>query len=256
MRNQDQNIPNEQAVNDERISQLLGSLKRVETPRDFGFRVKGRIAARRQMKGRRLWLPASAAVAAPLGLVLAVGGYFALTTVYSPVTVQAPQIAEVIPAALPLTDVVVPSAPIVARAETSDNSVNETDDAQYRPANHVIVSQPSVRRTNSSRVTSIGPGGGSYVEASRESREINALLGTRDVLAKIGADANLSGASWTVNSVRQNSSAERSGLKAGDVVEAVNDQPLNANTSFNGKFAGKTVRVRRDGKVVQIDLKH
>jgi len=40
--------------------------------------------------------------------------------------------------------------------------------------------------------------------------------------------------------VKQNSRAERSGLKAGDVIEAVK---------------GNTVRVRRGGKVVSVKLK-
>jgi len=55
--------------------------------------------------------------------------------------------------------------------------------------------------------------------------------------------------------VKKGSSAERSGLRAGDVVEGINDKPVSDKTSFNGKFAGKSVQVRRDGKIVRIDLK-
>src|SRR4030095_11393406 len=103
MRNTDDNIQNS---NEERVSHLLGSLKRVDAPGDFGFRVKARIASASPTVGRGSWLPASAAVAAPLGLVLAVGGYFALTSYYMPATVSPPVVADVKPAELPPLDVI------------------------------------------------------------------------------------------------------------------------------------------------------
>jgi S1-C subfamily serine protease len=78
---------------------------------------------------------------------------------------------------------------------------------------------------------------------------------TKDALSSMGVDANYAGLSWTVGGVRQNSPAERSGLKAGDVIEAVNERPLAEKTAFESKFSGKTVRVRRDGKVIRIQLK-
>src|SRR4051812_34489060 len=104
MRNLDDKDQDMMPDGEREISDMLGSLKRVETPGDFGFRVKGRIAGRRPSTGRRSWLPATAAVAAPLGLVLAVGGYFTLTTYYSPSNVQGPQAADLRPAVLPAAE--------------------------------------------------------------------------------------------------------------------------------------------------------
>ena len=49
--------------------------------------------------------------------------------------------------------------------------------------------------------------------------------------------------------------AERSGLKAGDVVEAINDQNLTKRSTFDSKLKGKSLRVSRDGKSMQIELK-
>ena len=103
MRNADDKI---QDSDEAQISGLLASLKRVEAPGDFGFRVRARIASAKPASGRGSWLPASVAVAAPLGLVLAVGGYFTLTTVYSPATVLPPAVADLRPAELPSQDVI------------------------------------------------------------------------------------------------------------------------------------------------------
>ena len=270
MRNADDKI---QDSDEARISGLLGSLKRVEAPGDFGFRVKARIASARPSTGRGSWLPASAAIAAPLGLALAVGGYFTMTTVYSPATVSPPALADIRPAELPPIEVidrnfVAESEPSVAAIETSSEPSPVTQPPEIERA---VVIKPSVRRT-SSHAPSLNPGGGSMDITSGIGTEImpkgsnqngrnsadptangvNGSLPAKDVLSSIGADV---GSGWTVGNVKKGSSAERSGLRAGDVVEGINDKPVSDKTSFNGKFAGKSVQVRRDGKTVRIDLK-
>lgn len=60
-------------------------------------------------------------------------------------------------------------------------------------------------------------------------------------LSAIGAETTQSGKAWTVGEVKQNSVADRSGVKSGDVVIKI--------------VPGKFVRVRRDGKIVEIPLK-
>jgi len=262
MRNADDKI---QDSDEAQISGLLASLKRVEAPGDFGFRVKARIASARPSTGRGSWLPASVAVAAPLGLVLAVGGYFTLTTVYSPATVSPPAVADLRPAELPSQDVIAREI-----AMESDASAPRVESENVEPANPMVqrpaaidsgmVLRPSVRRT-SSHAPSLSPGGGSKDFTSGIGTEIppkgpnvvsNGSIPARDVLSTKGVDV---GSGWTLGNVKKGSSAERSGLKAGDVVEAIDDKPVSDKTSFNGKVAGKSVRVRRDGKTVRIDLK-
>jgi membrane-associated protease RseP (regulator of RpoE activity) len=129
--------------------------------------------------------------------------------------------------------------------------------------------RPSVRRT-SSHAPSLNPGGGSKDFTSGIVNEVpqkgpnqngrnsvdpaggNGSLPAKDVLSTKGADV---GSGWTLGNVKKGSSAERSGLKPGDVVEAIDDKPVSDKSSANGKFAGRSVRVRRDGKTVRIDLK-
>ncbi|MEP6789145.1 MAG: PDZ domain-containing protein, partial [Acidobacteriota bacterium] len=61
--------------------------------------------------------------------------------------------------------------------------------------------------------------------------------------------------SWRAEAISAHSMAERVGVKAGDMIEAINDQPLSEKTVFGNKFDGKSLRIRRDGKSMQIELK-
>jgi membrane-associated protease RseP (regulator of RpoE activity) len=239
------------ARDEQHICDMLGCLERVEAPANFEFRVKGRIAARRQSDTKRRWVPASAAIAAPLGLALAIGGYFVISTSYSPGVVAEPQTAELKPAVLPQAEPSFSVLPPVAAASPveAETVALSTGPATSRP----IPVSPGIKRTNLVRPPA-NFAGGSIDETRRISPEINVSLPAKEALLSIGVDANYGGSSWTVGSVRSGTAAARSGLKPGDVIEAVNGRPLDVNTSFEGKFTGHSVRVRREGKIVQVDL--
>src|SRR5258706_1687753 len=79
---------------DESVSKLLGALKRIETPNDFDFRVKARIADGKPVERSASWLPASIRYTLPLVLLLLVGGYFAFNALYSAKKIDAPAVAE------------------------------------------------------------------------------------------------------------------------------------------------------------------
>src|SRR5688572_11070442 len=97
------------------VSQLLSSLKRVEAPGDFEFRVKAGIAKRNSIGGRYAWLPVTWKVAAPMGLLLVLGGYFGIGSLYPPVG-DATLVSEVRPIdSAPLT---VPAEMTQPRSET------------------------------------------------------------------------------------------------------------------------------------------
>jgi hypothetical protein len=77
-----------------------------------------------------------------------------------------------------------------------------------------------------------------------------------EILEILGVRAEIVGGAWTVRSTTKTSIAERSGLVANDVIEAINDQTLAGRTALKAGFEAKTLRVRRDGKALQIDLKN
>ena len=73
MRNEDQKS---MEFENERVSNLLGSLTRVEAPGDFDFHVRSRIAKGRPVDRKAVLLPGWVRFAVPLVLLLFVGGYF------------------------------------------------------------------------------------------------------------------------------------------------------------------------------------
>src|SRR5436190_4917257 len=78
MANEEKNFENDE------INHLLGSLKRVDAPGDFEFRVRARIAAGRPAV-RATLLPSFGKAAAMMLLLAAVAGYFGFRSYRSPV---------------------------------------------------------------------------------------------------------------------------------------------------------------------------
>lgn len=246
---------------EEKVGKLLGTLKRVAAPGDFDFRVRALIA-----KGKPAvsgsWLPASVRFAVPLALALLVGGYFALNSLYSSDGSVVAEIAQPVssftetrpPAVetssrgdgIPLTEAREPDDLIVAKAPSTDEKVPVITPEKRLAA-------PVVKREQ--------PGGGSFDEASRMSRTIltrgprDVRMPARNVLMFIGVAARFTGGVWRVESVTPNNVGGRSGVMAGDVIEAVNGQALTETRSFENNFSGKSLTVRRDGKSIQIELK-
>jgi hypothetical protein len=255
----------------EPICKLLNELGRVEAPNDFDFRVRARIAEGRSFVRSAPWFPASLRYAVPLVLLLLIGGYVAFDAFYTPSDIGVPPLAEVRPSII---------APII---ETSPNEIGQ-------PSNQLVAEKPDVKPPESennvipresekkipfSYPKRNRPGGGSIDQAIREGRNFyphglkpsnKVLVKPRDferdtqvsakvVLSLIGIEADFSGSSWIIRIVKPDSMAERSGVKVGDMIEAINNQALTETTVFGNKFDGKSMRVRRDGQAVQIDLK-
>ena len=60
---------------------------------------------------------------------------------------------------------------------------------------------------------------------------------------------------WIVKAVNKNSPAERSGVQVGDIITAINDDQVAADTKFHGSGTVKTLTVRRDGQSLTLKLK-
>ena len=258
MRNEDQKS---MEFENERVSNLLGSLTRVEAPGDFDFHVRSRIAKGRPVDRKAVLLPGWVRFAVPLVLLLFVGGYFGFRAIYSPITLTDQPIA-----AVPATNIQpdVQTSTQVTEPLTNTMLAVQRDEKLPEANAKTKVASPDklVARTGSSNKNF---GGGSF-DATRliskpkvlkklKDLENPGSIPAKDMLMQLGVEAAYSNSSWKVGGVKQNSMAERSGLKAGDVIEAINEQDLTEKTSFGSPFNGKSIRVRRDGKSVQIELK-
>lgn len=261
------------------VAGLLESLPRVEAPGDFDLRVRARIAAGRPK--RTPWFPAAVRVAVPLGLVLSVGGYVGYRAVYQPVSTN----SDVGLSKTSDTGLVPPATIEVA---VSNNSLPDTsgDGGNGKPT---VKLPPNDDKTLTSAKTNMdpksdtsgnerrpvgNPRGGSFDAAVKESKTIYprginpnsrisvrskdldrlGVISAKDVITQFGVEVIYAGSELKVISVKENSPAQHAGLKSGDIVEAINDQPIRENTMFRGRFSGKSIRLKRDGATVTIDL--
>ena len=260
---------NEELNRDEKvIADMLGALPRVQVPNDFNFRVKAEIAAREPSKGRWAWFPTAARLALPLLILVAIGGYFAYRTA-KPTVSEVSSIPEV-KTENTVQDIKIPSSTTSVLPESGEIAgripakPQEIDPKLLIPVSNTVI-PPS---------NTVRPGGGSFDSAVKLSRTIfppginqNAKNPVRpkdfdnpgqilakDVLTQFGVNVVYSEAGWKVESVKANSPAQRAGMKAGDVVEAINDQPVSEKTSFSGRFSGRNMRLKREGETVDISL--
>lgn len=260
MNSEDQKIVE---VENEPVSRLLEAMKRVEAPGDFDFRVKARIAQGRPVEKSASLLPSWVRVAFPLVLLLFVGAFFGFRTLYF----SEPKVLNDVAALGTQQSSIEPANQVSMMTELQVNKTTlpqvSDKSVDLNPKLYNSSSGKFVARTGSSNRNS---GGGSFVDMGRSISKARSMvkpkgfdkpagIAAKDIFSPIGIDASYSASSWKVNVVRPNTIAERSGLKAGDVVESINGQSLTEKTSFPSPFSGKSIGVRRDGKIVQIELK-
>lgn len=261
------------------VANLLGALPRVEAPANFEFGVKARIAAG-DVSPQASVVP-FLKIAAPLSFVLLLAAFVIFYGIV-PSNDNAPAVATADPVQ-PDVAVSMPSAPQEQSPQVSGPQVAETVDVP-QVTTPVATGAPRkaepVRRTGRTGSAAVPQGGrdgsvdlaikpGRVISApgfesvTNPNRDMNARnvdtgreIPIREVLEMLGVKAEFAGGGWTVRSTADNSIATRSGVRSDDVIEAFNDRDLTEGTTLKAGFAGKSLRVRRDGKQVTLDLKN
>ena len=237
-----------------RIAELIGTLRHVEAPGDFDTHVRARIAARRDKKPSISWRPVLAGVVA--AAMLAFVGYLGVRS-FAP---NAPE-----PNVSQTTATKQPSS-----VQNQHSIVAPTPAPSVSQAPQTVASD---KRPTTNKLLPPAQQGGSIDEASKDAHRPfakeyvpsqhrpgdNSGLGTAEipvtmVLEAIGVRATWKGG-WQVNSVEPKNVAGRSGVRPGDIIDAINGQPLSETTSFKGSFSGKSIRIRRDGAVLDLAFK-
>ena len=247
--------------NDSAISNLLGSLPPVSPPGDFDVRVRARIANGRPASDNWSWRPMFA-TAMSLCLVLAIGGFFAFRTTEPEIqaAVTLPQaVSDTVPVKFQASEPpIIPTAPttnqdkIAVKPTTSDNRMV----VPVRP----IDSKPTSGSIDSAVSESVlkyprGLGPSTRNITPPKDFEPSVQMTAKSILGQLGVDAEFTKSGWKVSAVKANSAAERVGLKAGDVVESINDRVVTEKTTFKGNFSGKNMRLVRDGQKLEVDLR-
>lgn len=274
MRNEERQIRDldEMSTDERAVADVLGSLDRVSAPTDFNTRVRSAIARAERPERKTGWLSWPVLAGVPLVLaMIALGGYFALFGIKQNDSQNVAAVGNANMASPAIDPIPQPTEIAVLVSDPVGQGNTATRPALTRePGN---TASPRTTETTP-RPGSENPGGGSFIEAVKPGKRVlprgidpdaprppkprdfdqNVRIPVTEVLTMIGVKANYSGANWTVESVTEFSTAGKAGLKPGDVIESINDQSLSQNTALKGNFTGKSIRVRRNGKPVVIDL--
>jgi hypothetical protein len=255
----------EHQIGDE-VSRLVSGLKDVTAPQNFDLAVMTRIAKGTPVSRRIFGLSPALGYALPIVLIAVVGIAIFVATRRT----AAPQ-PEVADAGTSKFSGNQPPAPPVEAPSVEPSTVAANPRIQNKVPSTV---EPPPRANATRRKQTIPPGGGSTDEALGEKRPVatipnaqhppvlgnrdevisNNSVPVRDMLSQLGITADFNGG-WVVRHVTANSPAERSGLKAGDIVIALGDIALNVNTEFKGQFSASQIRVRRNGQELELALK-
>lgn len=258
---------------DDQISGLLAGLPRVSAPTDFDLRLRGRIARGRTAASGGFRMPAALAYALGLGVVLIAFGLFGMAYIYSGKVGDVPVVATTATAPIaPVTSA--PSAPAssdtlatikapepsptaaVLKADVKPNDIALSPRVAANNSKIIPSPAPSVVATPDSALKQAkaiypqgihpGPAPGGTPDVTTPVKAIDA----KEVLAVFGINASSTGGKIRIGSVNAGSAAEVAGLKAGDVVESIDDKGVGA--SFPGGYIAKTITVIRDGKSIKI----
>lgn len=270
---------------DERnIRALLGDLKRVEAPADFDFHLKARIAHAEPNHNRApRFLPQVLRYALPLGLVILVAAFVIFNGVYFADEQNVSEIAETKPEnppskndsdrfAAPVKDENVSSQPNqIAAASASGSIKKESKNKRTTEKDFSVAIAPGNKQKP--KTADKNSGGSRTLALTPETRIItppginpnrttNASpnagngksLTVKEVLSQLGVEANFERENWRVKSVVKNSLAERSGVRAGDAVEAIDGERLSDNPLKNKTVEGKALTVARGTEKLEISL--
>lgn len=280
-------------VNDEqtRVWQMIETLPTVDAPKDFDFRLKARIASAKPADFQPRFSPALRYVL-PLSLAVFVFAFVIFNSVSLTNNTTVPQVAESFappqiekqtePIKSPFQET---SATSVSKSETSGESVTNfsTQTESPRPTRLIrnekqfiaVKSEralPVVRRKDSVK-TDFG--------ASRDSASTSARVivrknnnydktvktvapnlenqnstATEQMLSQIGVETVSENGNRKVKSLKQNGIAERSGVKVGDVIEAIDGKKLTDQTPRGKQMEAKKITVVRDAAKKEISLRH
>lgn len=257
-----------------KVAEMLGSLKRVEAPSNFEFGIRARIA--NGAPAEKWSLVPILKVAAPLSLVLIV----AMSVIFYQTRPQvdtaednAPRIqssseasstiarsgisnnSEPVPAPSTEEPVSLPPAqrglkPVLAQDGSNPDRRPSTRGGQVRPSSGTS-EQFLLRPANTINPPEFRPGNQKNANSNTAA---DTDIPVREILEMIGVVGDPTDGGWKVSSTKEGSLAHKSGVRSGDVIEAIDGRAISAGTKFQGPSGGRTLRVLRNGKSLDVKL--
>lgn len=279
------------SLEEKKLRNLIGDLKRVDAPKDFDFRLKARIANAKLSDFQPRFLPVFRYVL-PLSIILVIFAFVVVNGLYFPDNLTVSQITEDVPQikSEQINPPRIPSvtAPIVDFDTVSkdEETVAEKPPAKLETAKieqdiklsankpqFIAVKSPTTVPKKNQIVKEVknDNGGGSRDIASSSPKnilptgininstpenltndEIKQPLNNQEILSQIGIEAIFTDVGWMVRSIKKDSLAERIGMKAGDLVEAINGKKLTDKLVDSEAIEVKTLTILRGGKMIEI----
>jgi hypothetical protein len=268
------------SADEQKLSALLGNLKRVEAPKDFDFKLKAKIAAASPADVRQPSFFPALRYVLPLCLVVMLSAFAALR-IFAPgdaadsatlaENFQSSNQTESVPANVQETPIVTENratpnsgansaAPIMVEAPKAANKAKQTFAVVKSPEKSGGKREAKLRNAS----------GGSYDTATRQAPPINlgpngiisdnansgqgGKINIREALSEIGIEVEFVGAGCKVVSVREGTMARIANFQPGDLIQAIDDKKLSSDTSFSQSFKGKIFKIVRAGDQMVIDL--
>jgi len=273
------------SVDEERIRELCGSLKRVDAPKDFNFRLKARIAAHQPPMTVSPFL-AFLKFAAPFGLVILILGTFVFSNLNSR------EISMVSPSANSYSEVRQDELNLLSENKmpmeiaSKTSGPNAESEATVVNTNAVSNRLLTFSTNNTDEIAksfetpkknrgNVMEEGGSRDFSSRQSTIINQQNGNnlnqavpknntqnesnpftiKQILSAIGIEADFSGSGWRVMSIRKNTLAETSEIKPNDIILTADGISLLREIRQISLIRGTKLSVVREGNRIEIVLK-
>jgi C-terminal processing protease CtpA/Prc len=266
--------------NDEQVRVILGSLEKIDAPKTFDFQLKSKIAERKSSVGNwAFWK--YFAVGVPTLACIALFAFFAfnhnepteIVTAEQPkiVNQEAPEINRVVvnqvleEPAIPVaeTTIIKKSLPVVEPKIVDEKIYANIEKPQnITPKTKKVVPKKRVVNeifSNDSAVTNINkplqPKGlnGSNA-ANMKINESDTVFEIESLLNDLGIETANENGRLKVKSVTKNSSAERSGIKNNDLIDAIDNQKIAPKETRKRSFDAKSINITRDGKTMELKL--
>lgn len=253
---------------EQKISQMLGSLRRVEAPKDFDFHLKARIANAKPSDYQRSGLLPILKYAMPLALFLVVGAGAVGISSYN--TWEAPTAVVEVPKETGETPPAVPdgarevAAPVQV---TSPAPAVNAETPSVRPERPLLASNPApAARQPQRRIVPVSPA------ATPEGRSADMTGGivrpkvicapgvqckpleAREAFSRLGLEAVYEGGAWKVKSVKANETAGQLGVKPGDRLKSINSKAVTDRTEFESDLKVTTIQVQRGRETIDLTI--
>lgn len=266
---------------DEKVRQMLASLKQVEAPKDFEFRLKARLA-NASPKAYRTSYKRRFAYALPVSALAIISTFALINGNFSGGANQANPVAETtiqsgfnVPLQNPSVENIAANTIVNKEPEETfiaDSNVQIRKDekikspfvavkASEKPKD-AIRKEPAEENSGGSKVdastqtevrTPRGLNPNTKIEAPKDF-SVEKDFSVQELLSPLGIEVVSENGKWKVKNVSRDSQAERLGVKTDDVIETFDGRKLSGAPLRGKRIEVKKLGVKRGGEQIEINL--